>query len=67
MGEETLEKLKMDPSGGMPAAEVARAYVAAVEGSESGRIIPTRRCARQRPPSPCGQPPELPPAQEQRH
>ncbi|HEX6838057.1 MAG TPA: short chain dehydrogenase [Polyangia bacterium] len=40
---ETLEKLKMDPSGGMPAAEVARTYVAAVEGTESGQVIPARR------------------------
>ncbi len=40
---ETLVKLKMDPSGGTPAAEVAQAYVAAVEGHERGQVIPGRR------------------------
>ena len=36
---ETLVALKMDPSHGMPAAEVARAYVAAVEGNQTGQTI----------------------------
>jgi NAD(P)-dependent dehydrogenase (short-subunit alcohol dehydrogenase family) len=36
---ETLLALGMDPAPGKPAAEVARAYVSAVEGAESGAII----------------------------
>lgn len=40
---ETLEKLKMDATGGLPAAEVAKAYVAAVEGKPSGEVIAARR------------------------
>ncbi len=36
---ETLEKLKMDPAAGLPAADVAKAYVAAVEGRQSGAVI----------------------------
>ncbi|MFE7132679.1 short chain dehydrogenase [Streptomyces sp. NPDC057638] len=36
---ETLAKLDMDPAGGTPAAEVARAYVAAVEGDARGRTL----------------------------
>lgn len=36
---ETLKSMKMDPSGGLPAADVARAYVRAVKGSQSGEII----------------------------
>lgn len=36
---ETLQKLNMDPKGGLPAATVARAYVAAVEGSMTGHVI----------------------------
>ena len=36
---ETMTKLGMDPSEGVAAAEVARAYVAAVEGSMSGEIL----------------------------
>ena len=39
---ETLEMLDRDPSAGMPAAEVARAYVAAVEGGMSGRVLSAR-------------------------
>jgi hypothetical protein len=31
-----------DPSGGLPAADVARAYVQSVEGSETGKIISPR-------------------------
>jgi NAD(P)-dependent dehydrogenase (short-subunit alcohol dehydrogenase family) len=36
---ETLQKLQMDTKGGLPAATVARAYVAAVEGSMNGQVI----------------------------
>jgi len=36
---ETLLKLHMDPAHGMAAADVAKAYVAAVEGSYQGKII----------------------------
>ena len=36
---ESLELLGMDPSGGTPAAEVAGAYVAAVEGTANGETI----------------------------
>ena len=40
---ETLVAMKMDPSHGMPAAEVARAYVASVEGKLTGQTInPTK-------------------------
>ena len=36
---ETLVEMGQDPSGGLPAAIVARAYVASVEGTQSGAII----------------------------
>ncbi|MGE5727497.1 MAG: SDR family oxidoreductase, partial [Gemmatimonas sp.] len=36
---ETLIALKMVPSGGMPAAEVARAYVQTSEGKQTGAVI----------------------------
>jgi hypothetical protein len=36
---ETLVKLRMDPAHGMAATAVAKAYVAAVEGSYQGKII----------------------------
>ena len=36
---ETLTSMGMDPKGGLPAAEVAKAYVESVEGSASGRIF----------------------------
>src|SRR3954470_11900000 len=39
---ETLKAMGMDPSGGMPAAEVARAYVEAVTGSRNGEVIDAR-------------------------
>ncbi len=42
---ETLRQMGQDPAGGMPAAEVARAYVAAVEGGENGRTIDARDLA----------------------
>jgi NAD(P)-dependent dehydrogenase (short-subunit alcohol dehydrogenase family) len=37
--DETLEALGMDPSGGLPAATVARAYVKSVTGNSSGTVI----------------------------
>jgi NAD(P)-dependent dehydrogenase (short-subunit alcohol dehydrogenase family) len=40
---ETLAAMGQDPKGGLPAADVARAYVASVEGRESGRVIDARR------------------------
>jgi hypothetical protein len=33
----------MDPAPGLASAEVAKAYVAAVEGSHQGKIIDPRR------------------------
>lgn len=42
---ETLTKLGMDPKLGIPAAVCARAYVAAVEGKETGKVIDARRFA----------------------
>jgi NAD(P)-dependent dehydrogenase (short-subunit alcohol dehydrogenase family) len=36
---ESLEKLGMDSSGGVPASDVARAYVEAIEGSMQGQVI----------------------------
>jgi len=40
---ETLEKLKMDPSMGLSAADVAKAYVAAVEGKHQGETLDPAR------------------------
>jgi len=36
---ETLIELKMDPTIGLPAAEVARAYVDSIEGKQTGAVI----------------------------
>lgn len=36
---ETLQKLGMDPSWGLPADAVARSYVAAVEGTQTGETL----------------------------
>lgn len=36
---ETLTAMGRDPSGGTPAADVAKAYVRAVEGSDNGQVI----------------------------
>jgi NAD(P)-dependent dehydrogenase (short-subunit alcohol dehydrogenase family) len=36
---ETMVKLGMDPTPGMSAADVAKAYVAAVEGTHQGKIL----------------------------
>jgi len=43
---ETLAAMKMDPKGGIPAADCAKAYVAAVEGKDRGRTIDARELAR---------------------
>lgn len=40
---ETLEAMGMDPSGGLPADRVARAYVEAVEGSRQGETLDARK------------------------
>src|SRR5262252_5837577 len=45
MVRETLLALKMDPSPGMLAATVARAYLASIEGTATGQIIDPRRLA----------------------
>jgi NAD(P)-dependent dehydrogenase (short-subunit alcohol dehydrogenase family) len=42
---ETLQRLGMDPSHGLPAAQVAHAYVRSVEGQENGRVIDARQVA----------------------
>ena len=39
---ETLAALKMDPKGGIPAADCAKAFVAAVEGKDQGRTLDAR-------------------------
>jgi NAD(P)-dependent dehydrogenase (short-subunit alcohol dehydrogenase family) len=40
---ETLVKLRMDPAPGLSAADVAKAYVAAVEGSQQGAVLDPRQ------------------------
>jgi NAD(P)-dependent dehydrogenase (short-subunit alcohol dehydrogenase family) len=40
---EAMVKFGMDPASGLASAEVAKAYVAAVEGSHQGKIIDPRR------------------------
>lgn len=42
---ETLVAMKMDTSIGLPAAVVAKAYVASVEGNESGKTLDARAFA----------------------
>jgi NAD(P)-dependent dehydrogenase (short-subunit alcohol dehydrogenase family) len=39
---ETLQAMGQDPSGGMPAADVARAYVDAVVGTHNGQVLDAR-------------------------
>ena len=39
---ETLAAMGRDPSAGMPAAQVARAYVESVQGGDTGRVIDAR-------------------------
>jgi NAD(P)-dependent dehydrogenase (short-subunit alcohol dehydrogenase family) len=36
---ETLEAMGMDPAGGLPAATVAKAYVASITGAQTGQVI----------------------------
>ncbi len=43
---ETLIKLRMDPTAGLASADVAKAYVAAVEGSHQGRILDPHEFAK---------------------
>jgi NAD(P)-dependent dehydrogenase (short-subunit alcohol dehydrogenase family) len=40
---ETLVAYKMDPANGLPAAEVAKAYVWSVEGDATGQVIDARK------------------------
>ena len=40
---ETLQAMKMDESHGLPAADVAKAYVAAVEGKANGEVLDATR------------------------
>ena len=40
---ETLVAFKMDPSWGIPADDAAKAYVAAVEGTDNGQVLDCRR------------------------
>jgi NAD(P)-dependent dehydrogenase (short-subunit alcohol dehydrogenase family) len=44
---ETLVARKMDPSPGMPAASVAKAYLASVEGTMTGQTLDPRKLAGQ--------------------
>ncbi len=39
---ETLKSMGQDPAAGMPAAQVAAAYVAAVEGQQTGQVLNAR-------------------------
>jgi NAD(P)-dependent dehydrogenase (short-subunit alcohol dehydrogenase family) len=39
---ETLKSMGKDPGAGMPAEQVAAAYVAAVEGNQTGRVLSAR-------------------------
>jgi NAD(P)-dependent dehydrogenase (short-subunit alcohol dehydrogenase family) len=39
---ETLTEMGMDPAGGLPAAVVARSYVALLSGAESGQVVEPR-------------------------
>jgi NAD(P)-dependent dehydrogenase (short-subunit alcohol dehydrogenase family) len=40
---ETLVAMGRDPSGGLPAADVARSYVESVEGKQTGAVITPKR------------------------
>jgi NAD(P)-dependent dehydrogenase (short-subunit alcohol dehydrogenase family) len=40
---ETLTAMGRDPSGGLPAADVARSYVESVEGKQTGAVITPKR------------------------
>ena len=43
---ETMVKLGMDPTSGLASADVAKAYVAAVEGSHQGVILDPRQLGK---------------------
>jgi NAD(P)-dependent dehydrogenase (short-subunit alcohol dehydrogenase family) len=40
---ETLTAMGRDPSGGLPAADVARSYAESVEGKQTGAVITPKR------------------------
>ena len=40
---ETLQAMGQDPAGGLPAADVARAYVESIEGTQTGAVISPAR------------------------
>ena len=40
---ETLVAMGRDPSGGLPAADVARSYVDAITGKQTGAVITPKR------------------------
>jgi NAD(P)-dependent dehydrogenase (short-subunit alcohol dehydrogenase family) len=40
---ETLRAMGMDPAGGMPAAQVAKAYADAVTGAHNGQVLDARK------------------------
>jgi NAD(P)-dependent dehydrogenase (short-subunit alcohol dehydrogenase family) len=42
---ETLESMGQDPAGGLPAAVVARAYRASVDGEQTGQVLDARAYA----------------------
>jgi NAD(P)-dependent dehydrogenase (short-subunit alcohol dehydrogenase family) len=42
---ETLQAMGRDPKGGLPAAVVAKAYLAIVEGKETGKVLDARKVA----------------------
>jgi hypothetical protein len=44
-GTETLVQMGQDPSGGLPAAVVARAYLSSVQHEVNGTVIDARRFA----------------------
>lgn len=48
---ETMVKLGMDPTSGLASAEVAKGYVAAVEGSRHGVILEPRQLENSRRPA----------------
>jgi NAD(P)-dependent dehydrogenase (short-subunit alcohol dehydrogenase family) len=43
---ETLRAMGRDPSGGLPASDVARAYVESVEGAQTGKVMTPRAMSR---------------------
>jgi NAD(P)-dependent dehydrogenase (short-subunit alcohol dehydrogenase family) len=43
---ETMVKLGMDPTSGLASADVAKAYVAAIEGSHQGVILDPRQLGK---------------------